>query len=63
MRLLEVVAGERTRPEAVAAVSRFADVRLGKGVVACKDRPGFIANRIGTFWIQSARSTPRSISA
>ena len=54
MRLLEVVAGERTRPEAVAAVSRFADVRLGKGVVACKDRPGFIANRIGTFWIQSA---------
>ncbi len=54
MRLLEVVAGEHTRPDAVEAVSRFADVRLGKGVVACKDRPGFIANRIGTFWIQSA---------
>ena len=45
----EVVAGERTRPEVVAAISSFADLRLGKGVVPCKDRPGFIANRIGTF--------------
>lgn len=54
MRLLEVVAGPDTRPEAVEALSRFADVRLGKGVVRCKDRPGFIANRIGTYWIQAA---------
>jgi 3-hydroxyacyl-CoA dehydrogenase len=54
MRLLEVVAGPDTRPDAVAGLSRFADTRLGKGVVACKDRPGFIANRIGTYWIQAA---------
>jgi len=54
MRLLEVVKGPDTRPDAVEAVSRFGDVALGKGVVACKDTPGFIANRIGTFWIQSA---------
>lgn len=53
MRLLEVVAGERTRPEAVETVVGFADRALGKGVVRCKDRPGFIANRIGTFWIQA----------
>jgi 3-hydroxyacyl-CoA dehydrogenase len=53
MRLLEVVAGERTRPDAVEAVTGFADRSLGKGVVRCKDRPGFIANRIGTFWIQA----------
>src|SRR5207237_8779872 len=30
-------------------VSGFLDQRLGKGVVAAKDRPNFIANRIGTF--------------
>ncbi len=54
MRLLEVVAGPRTRPEALATVSRFCDVALGKSVVTCKDTPAFIANRIGTFWIEAA---------
>jgi len=54
MRLLEVVAGEATRPEAVATIRAFADHRLGKSVVDCKDTPGFIANRIGTLWIESA---------
>jgi 3-hydroxyacyl-CoA dehydrogenase len=54
MRLLEVVKGEKTRPEAIEAVSRFADIALGKSVVACKDRPGFIANRLGVFWIECA---------
>jgi 3-hydroxyacyl-CoA dehydrogenase len=54
MRLLELVAGPETRPEAVAAVRTFCDVGLGKSVVACKDTPGFIANRIGTYWIESA---------
>ncbi len=48
MRLLEVVAGPDTRPEAIAALSDFADRRLGKDVVSCKYTPGFIANRIGT---------------
>ncbi|MBP8845991.1 MAG: 3-hydroxyacyl-CoA dehydrogenase/enoyl-CoA hydratase family protein, partial [Thermoanaerobaculia bacterium] len=54
MRLLEIVAGKATRPEVVAAVTAFADERLGKSVVACKDTPGFIANRIGTFWLEAA---------
>ena len=54
MRLLEIVRGAKTRGEAVAVVSEFADRKLGKGVVECKDTPGFIANRIGTFWIQAA---------
>ena len=54
MRLLEVVAGPATRPDAVEAIRAFGDVRLGKSVVACKDTPAFIANRIGTFWIEVA---------
>jgi 3-hydroxyacyl-CoA dehydrogenase len=54
MRLLELVTGPRTRREAADAVRDFCDVALGKSVVACKDTPGFIANRIGTFWIEAA---------
>ena len=54
MRLLEVAAGPATRPDALAAVSDFADRKLGKSVVRCNDTPGFIANRIGTFWLSSA---------
>ncbi|GAB5388357.1 MAG: hypothetical protein Alpg2KO_13250 [Alphaproteobacteria bacterium] len=54
MRLLEVVAGEKTDPEVIKTVSEFGDVKLGKGIVPCNDTPGFIANRIGTYWIQSA---------
>ena len=54
MRLLEIVGGEQTRPEALAAIADFCDRGLGKGVVRCKDTPGFIANRIGVYWIQTA---------
>ncbi len=54
MRLLEIVSGARTDPATVDAVRRFCDVRLGKTVIACNDTPGFIANRIGGYWVQSA---------
>ncbi|AWK88893.1 3-hydroxyacyl-CoA dehydrogenase/enoyl-CoA hydratase family protein [Azospirillum thermophilum] len=54
MRLLEIVGGTDTRADALAAVADVCDRRLGKGVVHCKDTPGFIANRIGVFWIQTA---------
>ncbi len=54
MRLLEIVRGPQTRAEAVQAIEEFCDVRLGKGVIHAKDTPGFIANRIGGMWIQSA---------
>jgi len=57
MRLLEVLGGPKTRPEAVAAISDFGDRRLGKAVVAAKDTPGFVANRIGVFWMQAAVNT------
>ncbi len=54
MRLLEIVSGPETDPATVARVSAFADVKLGKTVVTCKDTPGFIANRLGTYWMQLA---------
>ena len=54
MALLELVAGDRTRPEAVAEIAAFGDRVLGKGIVHCHDTPGFVANRIGTFWLQCA---------
>ena len=54
MRLLELVAGPKTRVEAVERIADFADRALGKTVVRCKDTPGFIANRIGCFWMQAA---------
>ena len=52
MRLLEVVASDRTNKEVVDAICDFGDISLGKGVVMCKDTPGFIANRIGSYWGQ-----------
>ncbi len=54
MRLLEIVGGEKTRADALGAVADVCDRQLGKGVVRCKDTPGFIANRIGVYWIQTA---------
>ncbi len=54
MRLLELVTSPDVRQEAETAIRHFCDHSLGKGVVTCKDTPGFIANRIGIFWIQTA---------
>jgi 3-hydroxyacyl-CoA dehydrogenase len=51
MRLLEIVGGGG---EQFAALQAFADEGLGKTVINCNDTPGFIANRIGTYWIQTA---------
>ncbi|SCA54761.1 3-hydroxyacyl-CoA dehydrogenase [Candidatus Terasakiella magnetica] len=51
MRLLEVVKGEKTNQDVINRVSEFADHKLGKSIVHCKDRPGFIANRLGVYWI------------
>ncbi len=54
MRLLEIVAGPDTAPDTVAAIAGFADVALGKSIVRCEDSPGFIANRLGIYWMQLA---------
>ena len=54
MRLLELVTGPQTRSDAADIIRAFGDRQLGKGVVACKDTPGFIANRLGVFFLQAA---------
>jgi len=49
MRLLEIIPTPESDKAAIAAVSDFCDVWLGKGIVDAKDTPNFIGNRIGTF--------------
>ena len=54
MRLLEIVAGPDTDPQVVMRMRAFGDIVLGKDVVDCNDTPGFIANRIGSYWLYIA---------
>jgi 3-hydroxyacyl-CoA dehydrogenase len=49
LHLVEIIRTEWTKPEVSCFMYGFLDQRLGKGVVPAKDRPNFIANRIGTF--------------
>jgi 3-hydroxyacyl-CoA dehydrogenase len=49
LHLVEIIRTEWTKPEVSCFLFGFLDQRLGKGVVSAKDRPNFIANRIGTF--------------
>ncbi|MBE0617362.1 MAG: 3-hydroxyacyl-CoA dehydrogenase, partial [Proteobacteria bacterium] len=49
MHLMELVPAKTTDAAALEAFARFAEDRLGKGVVYAKDTPNFIANRIGVF--------------
>ena len=52
MRLLELVRGPETRDEVINALAEFCDQRLGKGIVHCRDTPGFLANRVGVYALQ-----------
>ena len=54
MRLLELVTGPLTDPALAEKVGLFCDIAMGKSVVRCKDSPGFIANRLGVFWMTGA---------
>lgn len=49
MKLVEIIPTEWTKGEISCQLAGFLDQRLGKGVVPAKDKPNFIANRIGTF--------------
>jgi len=56
MRLLEIVVGKDTDSAQEKRVREFVDIKMGKSIVDCNDTPGFIANRIGTYWLHAAVS-------
>src|SRR5690606_26229061 len=53
MRLIELVTGPETDSQTTRKIEDFVARTLGKSVVWAKDTPGFIANRIGTFSMQT----------
>ena len=54
MKLLEIIPLPETRREIIACMVKFCEESLGKGVVVCRDVPGFVANRIGNFDMATA---------
>ena len=54
MKLVELIPGPETDPSRMEEMSTFLRSRLGKGVVACRDTPNFIANRLGLFAVMDA---------
>ena len=54
MRLLELVVADTTLDSTTQAIHQFCDYRLGKSIINCQDSPGFIANRLGVYWIYCA---------
>jgi 3-hydroxyacyl-CoA dehydrogenase len=55
-RLLELIPTADTEPGRIAWVEGFASRHLGKGTVRAKDRPAFIANRLGVHGLLRAIS-------
>jgi 3-hydroxyacyl-CoA dehydrogenase len=51
MRLLEMLPSPKFDAKRFSELCDFADRTLGKGIVVCKDTPGFLANRIGVYWM------------
>ncbi|ROZ68728.1 3-hydroxyacyl-CoA dehydrogenase/enoyl-CoA hydratase family protein [Ramlibacter sp. WS9] len=54
MKLLELVGGAKTLPTTLQRAGDICDHVLGKTVISCRDTPGFIANRIGNYWMSVA---------
>ena len=54
MQLLELVASPATRQDVLERITAVGDRVLGKSTVLCRDTPGFIANRVGNYWMSVA---------
>ena len=54
MPLLEIISGPENPADHVTRAARAGEVILGKTVILCRDTPGFIANRIGCYWLGAA---------
>ena len=53
MPLLELVTSNFTKQDVIDKISNFLDIHLGKTIVKSNDTPGFIANRIGCYWLET----------
>ncbi len=54
MGLLEIVTQSINDEENINTLKSFCDQKLGKGVIICKDTPGFLGNRVGVYAMQVA---------
>jgi len=61
MQLVEIVASPENAPETVARIRNACESVLGKTVVDCRDTPGFIANRIGCYWLAAGALEARKL--
>jgi len=54
MGLLEIVSEEANDIKKIDFLKIFCEENLGKGVIICKDTPGFLGNRVGVYAMQVA---------
>ncbi len=52
-RLIEIIPAETTSDESIRAVEQYCKT-MGKVVIICKDRPGFVVNRFFVPWLNEA---------
>ena len=52
-RLIEIIPAETTSADSLAAVEQYCKT-MGKVVIVCKDRPGFVVNRFFVPWLNEA---------
>ena len=53
LKLLEIIPTKETKQEVIDFLTYYGERYLGKSVIACKDTPAFIANRVGIYSMMS----------